>query len=503
MTDETPTPQGAAPATPNRSGRRKPPLIEGEPVREIAPTGTASPTTQSADTPTQGPEPAPTPAPEPAPAAASAAATPGTDEPTTAATAPPGENPPSGEPAGEPAPRRRLPIPLPEGLGAMAAVSLASAALAAILVYAVTPSAPGEGGGWPGALEARIDAVERLARDAARRAGEASEAARKVADAPQAGAGASALAPLEGRIAALEKAGRAPPPASEPLEQRLAALEKSLAAPKLDARATETRAPVAPPINLDPLREQVGAAEQRLQALERQLAPIAKDGPDAARKIEALAQAVQGADGRLKAVEERLQPLGARVDEARGQAETERKRAEALAARALDAARLALAQSLVGAVDAGAPFAAQADALTRLGAPAERMAALKDSAATGVALPADLARAFAALEEKVTARQDPGPSASLADRLASSAASLVRVRPAGEPTGDAPADVAARIRRALERGDVAAALQAWNSLSDAGKAVSADWAARARARLAAQEAARAILAEASERLSRT
>jgi hypothetical protein len=385
----------------------------------------------------------------------------------------------------------------------MAAVSLASAALAAILVYAVTPSAPGEGGGWPGALEARIDAVERLARDAARRAGEASEAARKVADAPQAGAGASALAPLEGRIAALEKAGRAPPPASEPLEQRLAALEKSIAAPKLDARATETRAPVAPPVNLDPLREQVGAAEQRLQALERQLAPIAKDGPDAARKIEALAQALQGADGRLKAVEERLQPLGARVDEARGQAETERKRAEALAARALDAARLALAQSLVGAVDAGAPFAAQADALTRLGAPAEHMAALKDSAATGVALPADLARAFAALEEKVTARQDPGPNASLADRLASSAASLVRVRPAGEPTGDAPADVAARIRRALERGDVAAALQAWNSLSDAGKAVSADWAARARARLAAQEAARAILAEASERLSRT
>jgi hypothetical protein len=63
--------------------------------------------------------------------------------------------------------------------------------------------------------------------------------------------------------------------------------------------------------------------------------------------------------------------------------------------------------------------------------------------------------------------------------------------------------VAARIRRALERGDVAAALQAWNSLSDAGKAASADWAARARARLAAQEAARAILAEASERLSRT
>jgi len=382
----------------------------------------------------------------------------------------------------------------------MAAVSLASAAVAAILVYAVTPSAPGEGGGWPGALEARIDAVERLARDAAREAG---EAARKVADAPQAGAGASALAPLEGRIAALEKAGRAPPPASEALEQRLAALEKSLAAPKLDARATETRAPVAPPVNLDPLREQVGAAEQRLQALERQLAPIAKDGPDAARKIEALAQAVQGADGRLKAVEERLQPLGARVDEARGQAETERKRAEALAARALDAARLALAQSLVGAVDAGAPFAAQADALTRLGAPAERMAALKDSAATGVALPADLARAFAALEEKVTARQDPGPSASLADRLASSAASLVRVRPAGEPTGDAPADVAARIRRALERGDVAAALHAWNSLPEAGKAASADWAARARARLAAQEAARAILAEASERLGRT
>lgn len=411
-TDETQQAKEAAgPATPNRTGRRPPPLIEGEAARVVPPAGEAGLNPQASD----------------------------------AAPAPPWK------------------LRLPEGVAPIAGASLASAILAAILVYAVTPS--GDGGNWAGALEARLSAVERQARDAARRAGEAGDAVRKLAEAP------------------------APQTAPAALEQRLAALEKAFAAPKDDARATEDKAASAPAASdLDPMRRQIGALEQRLQALEGRVAPVA--------------QAAEGWDARLRAAEERMQPLTARVEDARKQIETGGKRAEELATRALDAARLALAQSIVGAIETGAPFAAQAEALARLGAPAEKLKALKNGAASGAATLPELARAFAALEDKAAARPEPGPDASVVDRLAASAAGLIRVRPAGEPAGDAPADVAARVRRALERGDLPGALAAWETLPAAGKSATQDWAVRARARLAAQEAAAALLAEAGERLGR-
>lgn len=398
------------------------------------------------------------------------------------------------------------------GFGAIAGASLGSAALAALAVFglqtASAPSGPStvalesrladveKRASAPApqvspaaiaALEKRVASVEAVASGAVDAARKAVEAASRPAGAPQ-GAGASspalpqALGALGDRLTVLEKGAEG---ATARLNERLAVLEKALAAPKAEDRATETRiepAP-APVVDLDPLRkqiaEQVGALQSRLQALEKQAAP--------------LAEAARAAEARIKGVEERIQPLAGQVADARAQGEAERKRTAALAEQSADAARVALAQSLGAAIGSGAPFSAQVEALARLGVPADRLAPLREAAKTGVATNAQLARELAALEPKIVTRAEASADASIVDRLANSALGLVRVRPTGDATGAAPADVFARMNRAVQAGDIAAAMKEWETLPEAAKSASTDWAKRARDRLAAEGAARALL----------
>ncbi|MFN3889591.1 MAG: COG4223 family protein [Beijerinckiaceae bacterium] len=471
-------PTAPPPRTANRDFRRTPPVIEGE----VTASGSGA----------SGAESPPAPAAEsPAPAEAAKQA-----------------------PAAEPVPPESAPEPAPRGyaFGTVAAASLGGAALAALAVFglqsAMTPAGPS-----PAALESRladvekraaaaqapqvapaaiaslekrVASVESVASGAANEARKAAEAAARFAASGPPAASQQALAALDGRIAALEKNATG---AVSNLSARILAVEKALTAPKSEERATETRIEPAPPLDLDPLRKQIAALEARLQSLERQTAPI----PEAARALE----------GRLKGLEERIQPLAGRIDESRAQGEAERKRTEAMAARSADAARIALAESISTAIAGGAPFAAQVEALARLGVPADRLAPLRDVAKTGAATNGDLARDLAALEPKIVARAEAPAEASVIDRLASSAIGLVRVRPSGETTGDAPADIFARMSRALRNGDVAAALKDWSRLPEPAKAASAEWAKRAQARLAAEGAARAILADQAQTIGRT
>ncbi len=180
--------------------------------------------------------------------------------------------------------------------------------------------------------------------------------------------------------------------------------------------------------------------------------------------------------------------------DARAQGEGERKRIAALAEQSADAARVALAQSLGAAISSGAPFSAQVEALARLGLPAERLAPLREASKTGVATNAQLARELAALEGKIVTRPETSADGSIVDRLANSALGLVRVRPTGDATGAAPADVFARMSRAVQAGDIAAAMKEWETLPESARSASAEWAKRARDRLAAEGAARALLA---------
>ena len=414
--------------------------------------------------------------------------------------------------AGSDAPPPPVPPPAPEqarrgyGYGALAGASIGSAALAALAVFGLQtvnpPSGPSPAAletrlaevekrtsapaaaaqvapAALAALEKRVASVEAIATGAAETARKAVEAAGRPTSSPQ-GASASpqALGALSDRLAALEKNADG---AAARLTDRISALEKALAAPKTDDRATESRvepAP-APTVDLDPLRKQIASLEARQQSLEKQASP--------------LAEAARAAEARIKGVEERLQPLAGQVAEARAQGEAERKRTAALAQQSAEASRVALAQSLGAAISSGAPFAAQVEALAGLGVAPERLAPLREAAKTGVATNAQLASGLAALEPKIVTREEAPSSASVVDRLTSSALNLVRVRPAGDATGDTPAEIFARMTRATQTGDIAAALKDWAKLPDNAKAASADWAKRANDRLAAESAARALL----------
>ncbi|MDP2354665.1 MAG: hypothetical protein Q8M31_01205 [Beijerinckiaceae bacterium] len=511
--------------TPNREYQRMPRVIEGEALStskeasatesavdklETASASTTTPEATQADVEPAHPISSDLPADSIATAEEGARARDATLAETAASDSQESEWPPKSPP---PPPTSPPPPPRGYGLGAVAAASLGSAALAALAVFGLqTMNAPA--GPSPAletrlaeverqsaamsktpqispasiaALEKRVASVETVAAGAAEAARKAAEAAASPPASNQQDAAVSpqALGALSDRIALLEKNVST----AANIDGRIAAIEKTLAAPKTDERATETRIEPTPPPDLDPLRKQTAALEARLQTLERQTAP--------------LAEAARAAESRLKGVEASVQPLAGQIEETRARGEAERKRAEAMAQRSAGAAQIALAQSISAAIASGAPFAAQIEALARLGLPADKLAPLRESAKAGVATNAELARTLAALEPKIVARVEAPADASVIDRLTSSAFGLVRVRPAGETTGASPADIYARMTRAVQNGDIALAVNEWDNLPESAKADSAEWAMRAKQRLAGESAARALLAEQAQTLGRS
>ncbi len=496
--DRVPTPDSAPGEgpTPNRGRRREPPVIDVAPVdaQTIAPAEAPKDDAVASDKP----------APEAEASVQSAPAEPAAPETLSAQTASP-------ESISEPAPREIVHAGVP--LLSLIAASVGAAALSAIAVFSLQPSAKGVDPAAFSRLEERTASVERglesAAKAVAARPGAdlerrlvAAEAQGKAIE-QQAGvamaqaekaiaqsAAPAALAPLDARLSALEKAIAAKPvgdagPALASLEGRLKDIENSLAAPKSEGRATQTRveaqAPAQPAVDLAPLENRVAGLEAQLKPLEGRVEPLAPALADVRASLEALA---------------------ARTLQAQAQSQSEAKTwAEAQSQLSVGAAQALVAQAALGKLDAGEPFAQEIDALAGLGLTAPQIEPLRAFAAKGAATSAALGREFAALEPKLRS-EAPAASGSILDRLAQSAGALVRVRPVGEPSGDSPSDVTARIERALASHDVAGALVAWDKLPEGAKAVSSDWAQRARARLACEQALRAIMSDAIARLGK-
>jgi hypothetical protein len=384
------------------------------------------------------------------------------------------EKPESHKPEREkPAGATRSPL-----LAPLLAVGVA-ALVSAVAFFVLLPA----GGGAPEsaalqALEGRLSALEQETKAAESRAGEALARAR-----------ASILAESA-------KAAAARPDALAALTTRLEAMEKALAAPKSEGRADPdmraiAAAPADPAVNLAPLERRLAALEARLTPMEAALPPL---------------------QGALDQTREALRAAGL----------AENARAQTGATQTRAAAHVALAQALLGALDAGRPFAGELDALAAIGASAPTLDALKPLAQAGAPRLEALTRAFAQAEPRIAQAnsqansqanaqansQANAPPASAGegdgwlDKLARGASGFVRVRPVGEPDAAQPGDAPARIERALARGDLGAALAEWERLPEAAKAAGADWARQARARLAADAAAQSLLAEALARLAR-
>ncbi|MDF2118101.1 mitofilin family membrane protein [Roseiarcaceae bacterium H3SJ34-1] len=477
----------------NRGTRREPATIDAR-AQEVTPEDV-----------TPKPEPATPVEPEPAqqenPAAAEAAVAQAAEE------ASAGESPPKEDPE----PSRTLEGPpansLPPGGGSgffrLAAASVVGAAVALGAAAGLQKlNAPAEPDAQPmAALESRISAAEAKLGAAQARLAEtptaasisalekrvaAAEALAKTASAPQPalqstpGVDTAALARLEQRLTALEKAPAAnsapvavPRPAGPPataavppdLDKRLAALETALTAQKSTERATESRIEAiaaTPPVDIKPL------------------------------------------EARVAAVEQRLQPLQATVASTSDALKTTSARAETDAARANAAALAVAAQALAQAIDRGAPLQPQIDSLTRLGVARDKTAALEPFAAKGAVSLHDLSRQFTALERRLLETDSkPAADTGLMDRLSQATQKLLRARPAGDSTGTTPPDLVARIQAALNGGNLPRAIAAWELLPPAAKDISADWVAAARQRQAADAAAQAILADALAGVSRS
>jgi hypothetical protein len=227
------------------------------------------------------------------------------------------------------------------------------------------------------------------------------------------------------------------------------------------------------------------AVEERLAALETQVADNAGGGADPvlAGRVEEIADAVAG-------LQEQIAALQAGLEEARATAEG-----------ALAIGPAVAADALAGALQSGAPFQAELNALRGLGLDEEAIAGLEPHAASGLPTLAELRASFEAAAEGIDLTPPPPEDTGTFERLLESAGGLVEVRPTNPTAGDEPAAVLARMRGALEAGDLPTALAEWEALAEEARGAMAEWAEQAQARASADAFLARIRADALSRIS--
>ncbi len=334
---------------------------------------------------------------------------------------------------------------LETGLAKSASVQGLEKRLAALESSRVNPDA---------LLAAQSDAT--AAREAATKAlalaGQASAAGEAPAAAPDPRIGKleSDVGSLDARVADLTGLG-----------DRVAKLEGALAAPKSEA-------PAAAP---DP---RIGKLESDISALDARIGKLEGDFSARVADLTGLGERVGKLEGALAAPK----------SEARVAAEISQEVDPASQAVAADA----LEQRL----RTGESFAAEWTALSRLGADAPSLAALKPYAETGAPTATALAASFAKAAPAMLAAIAPESTGGAMGKLIDHMRKLVRVHAVGEVAGEDPDALVSQIQAALARGQVAAALGAYAHLPETARKVSADWAKTAEARVQADAAARTL-----------
>lgn len=289
-----------------------------------------------------------------------------------------------------------------------------------------------------------------------------------------------------------------------PLAQRVSDIEAATAAlglvqDQLGALGQEVQALAAsvPP----DLAAQVSTLAADLAAVRGEVAAAATANPDSPL---AVAGAVSDLQARLAAAEERLTALDpARLDSlttelgslsralaAHDQRLGRVEDAPAVAEEARRTAEIMAVGVLRSAASRGEPFKAELDLVGALGVEHPALAALVPLAESGTPTVEALAQSFdpAVMDAILAATEAIAPDANFLDRMVGGVRSLVSVRPAGPIEGTTPVAIVSRIRAALQSGDLATALAEWESLPEAGKAPSADWAAQLRSRMAVDAA---------------
>lgn len=272
------------------------------------------------------------------------------------------------------------------------------------------------------------------------------------------------LTPLEGRVATLATA--------------LGALESEVAHGGGAAQAaTEAKAAVGPlAARLDDLDKRLVALQGSLETLPKvDLAPL---------------------DTRVADLDKRLIPLEAYFAAPKSEAAVTEARQNGSAAETRAAPLAVIAQGVLGALTAGRPFDPEAKALAILGVSDGLRQPLDAVAVSGAATNAELLSGFVALRDGIVVAAAPVSTGTMLDRMMANAQNLVKVSRTGAGAGPDADAASSRIAADLQRGALGEAAAGWDALPEASRARSAEWAARLKARVAAETAATTIQTDA-------
>lgn len=284
---------------------------------------------------------------------------------------------------------------------------------------------------------------------------------------------------LERRLAAVETMTEAIPAMrsdAKALADKVSALDaaRSAAASRSDLDAV-TASVTALSKKMDALppsasRDDVTALTDRVNRLEVTAAAGGGDAAASSDAINSLTSQLADAQAQVRALTDRVAAAEAKVSSATVPS------GGAAATRAL-----ALA-SLRRSADDGKPFAADVDMMASLGIAGEDVAALRPLADKGVESTNAIAAEFPPVAELIlAATASSDPNAGFFHRLLDS---LVTIRPTGPMPGNDPSAIVSRMNDDVAKSDLAAALSERNALPEAGRAASADWAAKAADRVA-------------------
>jgi hypothetical protein len=271
------------------------------------------------------------------------------------------------------------------------------------------------------------------------------------------------LEAIKGEVSRMASAGAADNadtgPAIEALQGRLTELEQRV---------------VAQPQNGEAVAADV------LETLEPRLSDVERSSTSAADAASAAQQAASAAQEAAASVRDRLDAVEAEIRNVREDVEEQ-----------AESPRIALAIAAAGlksAIDRGTPFMAELETYAAVAPDAPEIAALRDLAAAGVPTRTQIGTEVAEVASAmVRSTHGVDEEAGFIDRLYSSARSLVTVRPIGEAEGESVPATVARMEAAIRQGNYAMGISEFETLPQPVQAVGADFIAKVRARMTADE----------------
>jgi hypothetical protein len=289
----------------------------------------------------------------------------------------------------------------------------------------------------------------------------------------------AAVAALGKRISALEAGAGASNTGD--LDKRVTALEKSNAGNSAASDATQRLAAQAKDLRVD-----VDAEKGQLPDLSARVAKLESDAPKAN---------VAGSD---------LAALAGRIDKIEAALSAPKSETRAAAEQPAAADNITtiaiIAEVAEERLRSGAAFGPELAALQRMGVDAAALAPL-EAVVNGAPTNSTLAASFSTVAPHVLAATSQPDTGSVSDRFLAHLHNLVKVRELNETAGDDPQALVSQIEAASRRGDIGAALAAFDKLPEAARKAAGDWPTLARARQAAETALQSIREAAVGRLA--